>query len=129
MALTKSMMQLTLRRYEMSAIRPLKTDKDYELALARVDEIFDAEPDTAEGDELDVLTTLIEAYEDVHFPIEMPSPISAIKFRMEQEELSQADLNPYFGSSAKVAITEIENLFDEIVATLKLQLPKAKARK
>jgi HTH-type transcriptional regulator / antitoxin HigA len=87
----------------MSAIRPIKTEQDYELALARVDEIFDAEPDTAEGDELDVLTTLVEAYEEDRFPVGLPSAIAAIKFRMEQEDLSQADLKPYIGSSAKVS--------------------------
>jgi HTH-type transcriptional regulator / antitoxin HigA len=87
----------------MSTIRPIKTEKDYELALARVDEIFDAKPDTSEGDELDVLTTLIEAYEDDHFPVGLPDPIAAIKFRMEQQELTQADLKPYLGGSAKVS--------------------------
>ena len=87
----------------MSTIRPIRTDQDYQAVLARVGDIFEAEPDTAEGDELDVLTTLISAYEDQHYPIELPDPITAIKFRMEQQGLSQSDLKPYIGTSSKVS--------------------------
>jgi HTH-type transcriptional regulator/antitoxin HigA len=87
----------------MSTIRPIRTDDDYQGALLRVEEIFQSSPDTDEGDELEVLTTLISAYEDQHFPIEMPDALSAIRFRMEQQGLSQSDLKPYIGSSAKVS--------------------------
>ena len=87
----------------MNKIRPIRTDDDYQAALSRVEEIFQADPDTDEGDELEVLTTLISAYEDKYFPMEMPDALAAIRFRMEQQGLSQSDLKPYIGSSAKVS--------------------------
>lgn len=65
-------------------IHPIKTEEDYQKALDRLEVIFDAEPGTPQGDELEVLSILIEKYEDEYFPIEMPDPIEAIKFRMEQ---------------------------------------------
>ncbi len=85
---------------KFSAIR---TEEEYEAALARIREIFHAEVGTAEGEELDELADLIESYEDKHYPIGMPDPISAIEFRMDQANLTQKDLIPYIGSSAKVA--------------------------
>ena len=63
-------------------IRPIKTKKDYQLALARLELIFDAKKNSKEGDELEILSILIEKYEDEHFPIGFPDPIEAIKFRM-----------------------------------------------
>lgn len=84
-------------------IRPIRTESDYSAALARIDAIFDAVPGTREADELDVLSTLVEVYEDEMYPIAMPDPISAIQFRMEQQGLRQVDLAPYFGSAAKVS--------------------------
>ncbi len=87
----------------MTRIRPIRTEEDYEAALARVDVIFDAEPGTPEGEEAEILTTLISAYEDEYYPLNLPDPISAIKFRMEQQALNQGDLKPYIGSSAKVS--------------------------
>lgn len=66
-------------------LKPIKTNDDYVLALKRLEDIFDAKPDTRAGDELEVLSILIEKYENEHFPIEMPDPIKAIKFRMEQQ--------------------------------------------
>ena len=83
--------------------RSIRTEEEYEAALARIDEIFDAEMGTAEGEELDELADLVESYEDKHYPIGMPDPISAIEFRMDQANLSQRDLIPYIGSSAKVS--------------------------
>ena len=83
--------------------RSIRTEEEYEAALARIDEIFDAEKGTAEGEELDELADLVEFYEDKHYPIGLPDPISAIEFRMDQANLSQRDLIPYIGSSAKVA--------------------------
>jgi HTH-type transcriptional regulator/antitoxin HigA len=68
-------------------IHPIKTEKDYDLALERVNLLFDAKPNTNEGDELDILVTLIEKYEEMHYPIPEPDPIEAIKFMMEQKEL------------------------------------------
>ena len=83
--------------------RSIRTEEEYEAALARVHEIFGAEMGTAEGEELDELADLVESYEDKHYPIGLPDPVSAIKFRMDQANLSQMDLIPYIGSSAKVA--------------------------
>jgi HTH-type transcriptional regulator / antitoxin HigA len=86
-----------------SDIRPIRTEGDYQAALARIDALMDSEPGSDEGDELEVLATLVELYEDEEFPIDLPDPITAIKFRMEQGGLSQSDLAPLFGSRAKVS--------------------------
>jgi len=83
--------------------RAIRTEEEYKAALARIDEIFDAEMGSAEDEELDELADLVESYEDKHYPIGMPDPISAIEFRMDQANLSQKDLIPYIGSSAMVA--------------------------
>lgn len=84
-------------------IRPIKSDSDYERALCRIGELMDAELDSTEGDELDVLTTLVEAYEARHFPIESADPIDAILFRLEQRGLERKDLEPYLGSRQRVS--------------------------
>lgn len=81
----------------------IKTNEDYETVLARIEELFDAQPDTPEGDELELLVTLVEIYEKNKYPIEAPDPISAIKFRMEQQGLKNKDLIPYIGSKSKVS--------------------------
>lgn len=73
-------------------IKPIKNEADYQSSLARLDEIFDANINTPEGDELEVLGILIDKYENEHFPIDLPNPIEAIKFRMEQMNYSQNDL-------------------------------------
>ena len=82
----------------MAAIKPVRTDEDLEQALARIDQIFDAEEGTPESDELDVLTVLVEHYEDEHEPIGFPTPVAAIEFRMEQAGLTNRDLIPFLGS-------------------------------
>jgi HTH-type transcriptional regulator / antitoxin HigA len=84
-------------------IRPIKTETDYEAALARADELMDAEAGSVEADELHVLAILIEAYEDQHYPMNPPDPIEAIKFRMEQQGLTRKDLEPLIGSRTRVA--------------------------
>ncbi len=84
-------------------IRPIKTERDYQLGLKRIEQLMDATPDSAEGDELEVLSTLIESFEDRHFAIGEPDPIAAIKFRMDQLELTRKDLEPYIGSRHKVS--------------------------
>ena len=89
-------------------IKPIKTKTDHRTALKRVEVLWDAKPKTEEGDELDVLVTLISAYEDIHFPIPAPEPVDAIKFRMEQLGLEAADLKPYIGARSKVS--EVLNL-------------------
>jgi HTH-type transcriptional regulator/antitoxin HigA len=84
-------------------IRPIKTEKDYERALAVVERLMDAEPDTPEGDTLDVLVTLIQAYEAKRWPIDPPDPIEAIRARMEQQRLRPKDLEPFLGTSGRVS--------------------------
>jgi HTH-type transcriptional regulator/antitoxin HigA len=81
----------------------IKNETDYEAALGRIDELMDADPGTAEGDELELLVTLVEMYESKAHPIDLPDPIEAIKFRMEQMGLKQKDLIPYIGSRSKVS--------------------------
>lgn len=92
----------------MSDRRPLRTEKEYESALARVFELMDGLPERAEGmngseeAEFERLVALIERYEDEHYPIEDPSPVGAIEFRMDQEGLSPQDLVPMIGSRTQV---------------------------
>ncbi|MXY83662.1 MAG: transcriptional regulator [Gemmatimonadetes bacterium] len=87
----------------MANVKPIRTEKDYEIALARVDELMDAAPGSPEGDELDVLVDLVELYESKHEPMGYPSPLAAIEFRMDQGGLSPRDLIPFIGSRAKVS--------------------------
>lgn len=84
-------------------IKPLKSDEDYEEALQRVYNLMSAELNTPEGDELEVLSTLIEAYERKYFRIDAPTPIEAIKFVMEQQGLTRKDIEPYLGNRARVS--------------------------
>ncbi len=84
-------------------IKPIHTAADHEAALARLDAIFDSTPGTPDGDEAEVLTLLIHHYEEKHFPIGLPSPVAAIRFRMEQQGLKPKDLVPYLGSPSKVS--------------------------
>ena len=84
-------------------IRPVKTENDYYAALARIEGLWGAEQGTPEGDELDVLLALVGVYEDENHPVPPPSPIEAIRFVMEQKELTQADLIPYLGSRPRVS--------------------------
>jgi len=84
-------------------IRPIKTEADYDAALAEIDQFWGAEEGTAEGDRLDVLLVLVDNYEAQHHPIAPPDPIEAIKFRMEQMNLTRKDLEPIIGSRARVS--------------------------
>jgi HTH-type transcriptional regulator/antitoxin HigA len=81
----------------------IRTEADYNNALARVAELMDAAPDSEAGAELDVLATLVEAYEAKNFPIESPDPIEAIKFRMEQMGIKRRDLEPLLGGRSRVS--------------------------
>ncbi len=83
--------------------RVLKTEEEYEAALAHVETLMDAAPGSPEEEELEVFALLIDTYEQVHHPIELPDPIEAIKFRMEQQGLLQKDMVPYMGSQSKVS--------------------------
>ena len=73
-------------------IKPIKTERDYQKALKEIEKLWDAKPNTPMGDRLDVLVTLVEAYEQKHYRVDPPDPVEAIKFRMEQLELKLADL-------------------------------------
>lgn len=85
-------------------IRPIHTDDDYKIALREVSAYFDSEPapGTPDGDRFEVLLTLVEAYETKHYPIDLPDPVEAIKFRMEQAGLSPKDLVPAIGRLNRV---------------------------
>jgi HTH-type transcriptional regulator / antitoxin HigA len=84
-------------------VRPIRTARDHAAVLRRIELLMDAAPGTPEGDELDVLATLAEAYEERHFPVEDPSPLDAIRFRMEQLGLARKDLEPILGSRGRVS--------------------------
>ena len=84
-------------------IAPIKNEKDYQNALRRLEIIFDAKKGTEEGDELEILSILIDKYENENFPIEMPDPIEAIKFRMEQIGMKQKDLAEVVGFKSRVS--------------------------
>jgi HTH-type transcriptional regulator/antitoxin HigA len=84
-------------------IKPVKTKKDYESALKEIERLFDATPGTREGDRLEVLATLVEAYEEKHHPIAPPNPIDAIRYYMESRGLTRSDMEQFIGSRARVS--------------------------
>jgi len=101
----------------MTIIKPIRTEEDYRIALNRVSCFFDNEPvlSQAEQDEFELLVTLLDAYEAKHFPIDPPDPIEAIKFRMEQKNLTIKDLVPSIGKSNRV--------YEVLTGKRKLTLP------
>lgn len=84
-------------------VRPIRTKRDYEAALGEVERLWGTRAGTPEGDRLDVLATLIDAYEAEHYPIDPPDPIEAIKFRMEQQGLTRRDLEEIIGTRTRIA--------------------------
>lgn len=84
-------------------VKPIKSERDHRKALAEIERLMDARPHTPQGDRLDVLTTLVEAWERKHHAIENPDPVEAIRFAMEQRGLSRRDLEPLIGSRARVS--------------------------
>src|SRR5215475_4106267 len=84
-------------------LKPIRSKADYKRALADVERLWGAKLGTLEGDRLDVLATLIDAYETAHYPMDPPDPVEAIKFRMEQQGLSRKDLEPLIGTRTRVA--------------------------
>lgn len=84
-------------------IKPIKTKADYEKALHEIERLWDAEPGSPDGDKLDVLTTLVETYEEKNHPIPPPDPVEAILHHMESQGLSRRDLEPYIGTRARVS--------------------------
>ena len=84
-------------------IKPIKSEKDYEKTLQKIESLMSAKPNTTQMDELEVLTILVEVYEEKFYKIDAPNPIEAIKFRMEQENLQQKDLIPILGDKSIVS--------------------------
>ena len=84
-------------------VRPVRSEADYEAAMAEIERLWGAKSGTPEGDRLDVLATLVDAYESEHDPIDPPDPIEAIKFRMDQQGLTRRDLEAILGTRARVA--------------------------
>ena len=105
-------------------IKPIKTEQDYTNTLSQIESLMDAKPNTPQMDELEVLTTLVEAYEEQHYMMEAPDPIEAIKFRMEQEGLKQKDLITIVGSKSRVSeiLNKKRKLTIEMIRNLHNQL-------
>src|SRR5437867_2348547 len=83
-------------------LKPIKTKSDYEAALAEIERLFEAKPNTPEGDSLEIWTTLVEAYEEKHFPIPQPDPVGAIRYHLESRGLSERHLERFLGSRTMV---------------------------
>jgi len=105
-------------------IKPIKTEQDYTNTLNKIETLMNAKPNTAQMDELEVLTTLVEAYEEQHYKMDVPDPIEAIKFRMEQEGLKQKDLVTIVGSKSRVSeiLNKKRKLTIEMIRNLHNQL-------
>jgi len=111
-------------KFKAMTLKPIKTKKDYQDALVRLERIFDAKPGSTEGDELEILGILVDNYEKVHYPIDFPDPIEAIKFRMEQLGYNQSDLATIIGLKSraseilnkkrKLTLDMIRNLHDAL---------------
>jgi HTH-type transcriptional regulator/antitoxin HigA len=84
-------------------IKPIKTEQDYNNSIRRIEVLWGAKKDSPQGDELDLLVTLVESYEMRHYPIAPPDPVDAIKFRMEQMGMTKADMVQYLGSQSRVS--------------------------
>jgi len=84
-------------------MKPIKDEESYKKSLVRIEELWGAEPDTVEGDELDILLVLVEAYEEQHYPIPPSDPVDAILFRMEQMDLDRSDLEQFIGPKSRVS--------------------------
>ena len=87
----------------MDDLRPIRSEEDYEEALAETERLWGAPSGTPDGDRLDILATLIDAYESQHYPMDPPDPVEAIKFRMEQQGLTRKDSEPLIGTRTRVA--------------------------
>ena len=105
-------------------LKPIRTKADYKRALSEVERLWGAKSGTPKGDRLDVLATLIDAYETRHYPMDPPDPIEAIQFRIEQQGLSRKDLEPLIGTRARVAevMNRKRNLSIEMIRRLHEQL-------
>jgi len=105
-------------------IKPIKTDTDYRAALKEIGALMSAVSESPEGEKLDVLVTLVEAYERKHYPLDLPDPVEAIKFEMEQKGLSFKDLEPMIGKSNRVyeVLTHKRSLTLKMIRRLHEQL-------
>jgi HTH-type transcriptional regulator/antitoxin HigA len=105
-------------------LKPIRTKADHKKALAELERLWGARSGTPRGDRLDVLATLIEAYEARHYPMDPPDPIEAIQFRMEQQGLSRKDLEPLIGTRARVAevMNRRRSLSIDMIRRLHVQL-------
>ncbi len=103
MELTQRMIKLTHQLFEAMITKIIKTEKEYQAALSRLEEIFDSKKDSKTADELELLSLLIEKYEDEISPIDLPDPIEAIKFRMDQLGYKQKDLAQAIGLKSRVS--------------------------
>jgi HTH-type transcriptional regulator/antitoxin HigA len=105
-------------------IKPIKTEQDYTNTLSKIESLMNAKPNTPQMDELEILTTLVEAYEEQNYKIDAPDPIEAIKFRMEQEGLKQKDLVSIVGSKSRVSeiLNKKRKLTIEMIRNLHKQL-------
>jgi len=105
-------------------IAPIKTTRDYDRTLRRIEQLMDAKPGTKNGDELDVLTTLVEAYEAKHYVIYPPNPVEAIKFRMDQLGMTRKDLEAMLGGRGRVSeiLTKKRGLSLEMIRRLHREL-------
>ena len=105
-------------------IRPIRTQADYQEVLREIESLFEAAENTPEYDRLDILSTLVEAYEKTHFPIELPDPIEAIHYYMDTRGLSRRDLEPCLGSRARVSevLSRKRTLTLEMIRKLNQQL-------
>lgn len=111
-------------KFNIMDIKAIKSEVDYKQALSRLEGIFHAPDDSTEGDEAEILSILIEKYEDEHYPIDAPDPIEAIKFRMEQMDMSNKDLakilgyksrvSEIFSRKRKLTLKMIRNIHDEL---------------
>jgi len=118
-------------------IQPIRTEIDYEKALERIDTLMDLDPElgTPSSDELEILVLLVEKYEEKHWKIDIPDPIEAIKYRMQEMGLKQKDLIPLFGTKSKVSevlnrkiglsLTMISNISSKLHIPLEVLVPKA----
>jgi HTH-type transcriptional regulator / antitoxin HigA len=105
-------------------IRPIRTQADYQEAFREIESLFDAAENTPEYDQLDIFSTLVEAYEKTHFPIELPDPIEAIQYYMDARGWSRRDLEPCLGSRARVSevLSRKRSLTLEMIRKLNQQL-------
>jgi HTH-type transcriptional regulator/antitoxin HigA len=106
----------------MVQVNPIKTSEDYQVALERINQLILSNPSlgTAQIDELDVLGTLVSAYEDMHFPIVAPSPVEAVRYLMEEEDLKQKDLAVFFGGKGNLSefLNKKRNLSLKVIKAL-----------